>query len=358
MKKLCLLLALLLLLSACGAPAQTPAEPEPEPSAEVTASPGREPAAGPLEPDSAGETVDVRKPVPIPSDMGAPLPEQEFDVDSVWGTPEPDGRVMLLLSAESGGMVSGALYDAGRLEDDLAATLRVEELEEILDGTQARAVKFTVQSGGDGRFYDRANGISLTIDGDTLSFDDGELTANLVRLTREEAPIAWARMPLFEEEVKVSAPLEGRLDDLLKAYGEAITFGEYRSYFELETDEFGMFGPVWEASGGVEMYSVFSYWSYDNGEHRMSVRGIETGDSAAEVAARFPNGGYLPDCDDRGGFGQLYGTSWEYGYFGSIYCTGSGVPEVMVYSFGGRFIKLYFDENGYLSELSWCLERW
>lgn len=347
MKKIIeLLLTLTLLLTACAAPAQPP-EPTPAPTPAQTPTPAPTPEP---EPESlAGEL--------IPQDVGAPLPEQEFEVDSVWGTPEPDGRVMLLLSARDGGEVSAALYDAGMLTDSFGPEA-ARTVAEILAEPQPRTVKFTARSVGDGKFYDTANAISLAVDGDTLSFSDSELTIDLIRLTDSEAPLAWARMPLFAEELKMPAPLEGSFAELLEIYGEAVETDEYNSRFELETDAFGMYGSVHEAADGGKMYHVFGYLSRANGGHHISARGIEIGDSAAEAAARFPNPGRLPDCSDSGGYGQLYGSSRTAGCFGSINCTADGIPEMMVYSAGIPFIKLYFDENGYLDEISLCLQLW
>lgn len=348
-----LLLTLTLLLTACAAPAQPP-EPTPAPTSAPTPAQTPTPAPTP-EPEPEPKS---RAGALIPQDVGAPLPEQEFEVDSVWATPEPDGRVMLLLSAPDGGEVSAALYDAGMLTDSFGPEV-ARTIEEILAEGQPRTVKFTARSVGDGKFYDTANAISLTVDGDTLSFSDSELTVDLIRLTDSEAPLAWARMPLFAEELKMPVPHEGSFAELLELYGEAVEMGEYDASFMLETDAFSMFGPVYEAADGEKMYSVFSYWSRANGEHHISARGIEIGDSAVEVAARFPNPGRLPDCSDSGGFGQLYGTAQMAGCFGSINCTAAGVPEMMVYTAGALpFIKLYFDESGCLNEISLCLEFW
>ncbi len=44
--------------------------------------------------------------------------------------------------------------------------------------------------------------------------------------------------------------------------------------------------------------------------------------------------------------------------FGSINYTAADVPEMMVYSAGIPFIKLYFDETGCINEISLCLQFW
>lgn len=349
-KTAALLLALTLLLAACAAPAQPP---EPTPTPTPAPSPSQTPTPAPTPEPTPTSSVGS----PIPQDVGAPLPEQEFEVDSVWGTPEPDGRVMLLLSASDGGEVSAALYDAGMLADNFGPEL-AGTVAEIFAEPQPRTVKFTARSVGDGKFYDSANAISLAVDGDTLSFSDSELTVDLIRLTDSEAPLAWARMPLFEDELKIPVPREGSFAELLELYGEAVETDEYNSRFELEADGFGMLGLVYEAADGEEIYTVFSYWSRANGERHISARGIEIGDSAAEAAARFPNPGRLSDRCAPGGPGQLYGTSKMAGFFGSIYYTAADVPETMVYAAGEPFIKLYFDESGCLNEISLCLHFW
>ena len=285
------LLALAIVLTACGAPAS-------ESSAEATPAPTVYPASGrdllvqpteyTLPPDGTPQPV---RPQDDPLLDGFELPDPGFEPESYWVS-EPygvQGQALLLMRSLDGGAQFRCwhscytLHGNGIVERDLS--------------TQT----FAAKAGGDGVFdifIDRDDNLCLSVNGDklTITYPEEEIYAdypeNFYRCGYEDARAAWRNMP-YNSEARIPLPATSSQEEILSMPGVVQT-GE-------DSYRLGDLSFVYRENHALEYVSVTGPGT------GFSVRGLDVGSSAADLLASFPSG--IADFDPAtDGWTVLYGT--------------------------------------------------
>lgn len=302
-----ILIALILVLSACGAPeAEVTPTPEATPNP-VTPKPTPEPTPTPEPEPTPSEPPELIMSRPMPANFS--LPVTDFEPESYWISEGFGYRGQALLLLSSDGRFK-CWYDY------------YEEVPDILFGSEyALRLKSVTESGG-----------AVSIDGDTLTLelydDNGTAPEAFRRAEYGEALEFYRDMPL-NDEVKLPLPPETTVEELAAMPG-AEQLDETRWQYN------GM--RIMFEDDGYGGTRIDRYYTTERNTG-LSVRGADIGDYIDFVKQRFP------ESEGDVLYGDIHGARGNFMYSDQGHAT-------LVYADNDIMLRFIFSYGGWLMSIN------
>ncbi len=306
-------------------------------------------------------------PVPAPTPTAAPTHETEplppyhpsvgFHIESTWTSKfdDSDGRAILELGKDEDGLVPFHVY-LYQYERDSVGTLvtHMDDFSAVLAEDSRFSVENTTDDFYTGTLDINDDTIFLACDWDT----ERPCPTRFTRLSEPTASTIWYDMPLFIEDIRLPVPLATDHETIVSVLGEPVSRlvdrDSQRAFVQYQYDNIEIRGEL-HPPDSEEGYCVIGSYTSSDPNRIPQVRGIQVGDSADSVLARFPNDtGFssLWDIASARSTQEIY----LYGQLGTPHYEGrirfqDGRPASIIYSCG-PIIAFDLDADGRVSAIS------
>ena len=337
MKKSALLLALLLLLTACGEAAASPSvEPSPE-----------------AEPVAAGMDV---------------LPDVGFEIASMWysGGFGDGGRAVLFLGDPENDSLSAALFVCQYYYEPMGSgyyyTCMHTDSPTLSaarngDGWRFELDGFSVYFEPDDELiyleYSNPAGNPELLTGEQPArlYSPGDYTVELeyplsfAYVPNQFTQQIWCAMPMFKQEIDAKIPVSGLISDLRAEFGEdSVVLDEQSDTFAIDLDDTQLYG--YYSADGEKYYELSIITS--NPRYAPAVRGVTIGTPLEAVLSRFM---FEPRVFSNTNSLLLYGEYDSHADFGILRPDENRV----MYCCGSHCVQFNFDENSVVESVRYFI---